>query len=96
MNANETHPACCGCSDCDDALVKPTVKIGRITYAVTVDTDSKGRAKYNLHGPRGAHLWTMRNYHNQDLMFLINARTSKTERIWFTDKSGKLERVEVL
>lgn len=71
------------------------LRIDGINYAVTATNTDRG-IKYELHGPRGARLFTMRNYHNPSLMFLINGRTQKTTNIWLTDKSGTLERVEVL
>lgn len=52
----------------------------------------KGRPRYILTSAKGKKWFTVRNVPKPDMLFLISLNMSKTlERVWLTDKDGKLE-----
>lgn len=71
-----------------------TIKIGRLSYSVeSAGTDMDGLKKYALVGSRGARYVTMRNKKTPNLLFIMR---SDNRPVWFVEKSGGLERVDVI
>ena len=56
------------------AVLGSTLQIGRRSFVVSevIETGDLNRPRYILSGPRGARYSTMRNVHNQDVMFLVH------------------------
>lgn len=79
-----------------NSVANTTIKIGRLTYNVTIRTLASGELQYLLEGKRGALYATMRNKHTPSRMFLIGAGSTFSgplgkRTVWLSDASGSLE-----
>lgn len=79
-------------------MTTTTLKIGRLEFSVTSEEKMvMGRKEvvYELKGKRGAHYFTMRNFHRPEMMFVCNGRgfgaASQFQGTWLTDKDGSLK-----